>query len=77
MRDAFLEDLKDYYDANQTPFNHIFICGDIAFSGQKAEYDKAKDFINKICEITNCKESEVYIVPHCCPVKVPDDYYKV
>lgn len=63
MRDAFLEDLKDYYDANLTPFNHIFICGDIAFSGHKAEYDKAKDFINKICEITNCKESEVYIVP--------------
>ena len=63
MRDAFLEDLKDYYAANQTPIDHILICGDIAFSGQKAEYDRAKVFINNICEITNCKDSEVYIVP--------------
>ena len=23
MRDAFLEDLKDYYAANQTPIDHI------------------------------------------------------
>lgn len=63
MRDAFLEDLKDYYAANQTPIDHILICGDIAFSGQKAEYDRAKVFINKICKITNCKDSEVYLVP--------------
>lgn len=62
MRTEMLKDLKDYVDAHGS-IDHLFICGDIAYKGEKKEYDNAKLFIKNICDTIKCKESEVYVVP--------------
>lgn len=42
----------------------ILICGDVAFSGNPDEYEhKAKVFINRLCDITQCEAAQVYMVP--------------
>ena len=42
----------------------ILICGDVAFSGNSDEYEqKAKVFINRLCDITQCEAAQVYMVP--------------
>lgn len=42
----------------------ILICGDVAFSGNPDEYEqKAKVFINRLREITQCEAAQVYMVP--------------
>ncbi|MBN1063618.1 metallophosphoesterase family protein [Clostridium botulinum] len=41
----------------------ILVCGDIAFSGQESEYEKAKDFLKEICSVLSLSETEVYCVP--------------
>lgn len=59
---ALLDDLKDYYEKGET-IDGVLICGDIANSCQKNQYEKALAFIEEICKIINCKSHEVYIVP--------------
>ena len=44
MRQKFLEDL-DYVREHISPIDTILICGDIAFSGKKEEYDVKCFFI--------------------------------
>lgn len=41
----------------------ILVCGDIAFSGQESEYQKAEDFLKEICNILSISETAVYCVP--------------
>lgn len=42
----------------------ILICGDVAFSGSPDEYEqKAKAFVNKLLELTQCQAAQVYMVP--------------
>lgn len=63
IRDGMINDLKCYCEAENDSFDHVLICGDIAFSGAKAQYERAGKFIKKLCETVGCKESEVYIIP--------------
>lgn len=47
-----------------TKIDCILICGDVAFSGNQDEYEqKAKVFINKLVELTQCQSAQVYMVP--------------
>jgi predicted phosphodiesterase len=62
MRVEMLNDLREYVNT-YGDIDHLFICGDIAYKGEKAEYDNAKIFIKNICDTIRCKESEVYVVP--------------
>lgn len=62
MRTDMLNDLKDYVDAHGA-FDHLFICGDIAYKGEQDEYNNAKVFIKNVCDAIGCKETEVYVVP--------------
>lgn len=62
MRAEMLNDLRDFVNVHGE-INHLFICGDIAYKGEKAEYDNAKAFIKDICAVIRCKDSEVYVVP--------------
>lgn len=62
IREAFLVDIKDYCDA-QNKIDYILICGDIAFSGNEKEYNRANTFIQKVCEITQCSKENVLMVP--------------
>ena len=47
-----------------TKIDCILICGDVAFSGNQDEYEqKAKVFINRLLELTQCQPAQVYMVP--------------
>lgn len=62
MKNRFLVDIKEYIEAGNE-IDYIFICGDIAFKGVTEEYDKALEFIDKICGIIGCTRQEVFVVP--------------
>lgn len=59
---ALLDDLKEYCAKGET-INGVLICGDIANSCQKNQYENAFSFIEEICKIINCESHAVYIVP--------------
>lgn len=63
IREGMLQDLQNYCTHSDSTFDHIFICGDIAFSGTETEYNKANRFLKDLCEIVGCKPSEVFMVP--------------
>jgi DNA repair exonuclease SbcCD nuclease subunit len=62
IRQGLFSDIKDFCASGQQ-INHILICGDIANSGEVSQYEKAKCFIDKLCEIIGCNPFEVYIIP--------------
>lgn len=62
IRRKMLDDISDYTEAMGC-INHIFISGDIANKGDKAEYEKARSFIRELCFRCQCPEHEVYVVP--------------
>lgn len=64
MRQKFLEDL-DYVREHIAPIDTILICGDIAFSGKKEEYDVARGFIKEVLiKLTkDGKQPNVFTVP--------------
>jgi len=63
VRDAIEKDLKYLMLINDISVEYILVCGDIAFSGKKEEYQKAKDWLYVVCEIVKCKSSSVLMVP--------------
>lgn len=63
LRDGMMNYLELYRQQKKEQFDWIFICGDIAFSGDKEQYKKAQAFIQDLCEIIGCRESEVLMVP--------------
>ena len=62
LRNAFLKDLA-YYREVHGEINHILVCGDIAFKGEKSEYDAAHAFLMELCDVIGCKQEEIYVVP--------------
>lgn len=62
IRKAFKKDLSDY-KKEYGVIDHILVCGDIANTGNKKEYDAAYSFFNELCHIVGCKQEEIYIVP--------------
>ena len=44
-------------------FTGILVSGDIAFSGQEAEYNTAKSWLNRLCESLECPAEDVWVVP--------------
>lgn len=63
MRDEFLNDIKSYCQKMNCKFDHLLICGDIAYSGEQEQYEKAEAYIEKVCECIGINDSEVYVVP--------------
>lgn len=63
FRKAFLRDIADYKKQKDVKFDCMLVCGDIAFSGDKEQYDKAAEFLIDTCKIIGCEKSKVYIVP--------------
>lgn len=62
MKCKFLEDIKNCKDCRGS-IDRILICGDIAFSGMDNQYRVAKEFIDKICEKTQCVDEDVLLIP--------------
>ena len=63
LRDGMEEYLEAYRKQFPEKFDYIFICGDIAFSGEENQYKKARVFIKKLCNIIGCTDAEVLMVP--------------
>lgn len=63
MRHEFLDDIESFSKNGNGHFDHLLICGDIAFSGEKEQYTKAKTYIEDICDKIKLNRSEVYVVP--------------
>ena len=63
MRREFLDDIESFHKNGNGNFDHLLICGDIAYSGEKEQYTKAQIYIEKICDRIKLKQSEVYVVP--------------
>jgi hypothetical protein len=64
------EDLRRELEADaldvRRAFDHftgILVSGDVAFSGQQAEYDTAKSWLNKLCDLLGCPPEDVWVVP--------------
>lgn len=62
IQDGLIDDLKRAKKKGMT-FDRILICGDVAFSGAKVQYKRAKDYIQDLCRETGCEEDNVYVVP--------------
>lgn len=63
FRKAFLRDIADYVKEKNVTFDCMLVCGDVAFSGEKEQYDAAAEFLRKTCETIGCDKNKVYIVP--------------
>lgn len=63
IQELMLQDVRYYCKHNEEKFDRILICGDIAFSGQLAEYKKAETFIQQLCHIIGCKTTDVNMIP--------------
>ncbi|WP_312561945.1 metallophosphoesterase [Anaerospora sp.] len=63
LRNALLTDIRLNAKNDLQEFDGILVGGDIAFSGNKEEYKKAKEFLEEITNIFNKSKSSVYCVP--------------
>ena len=59
---SLLEDVKKKYSGESRP-DLIFVTGDISFSGKKAEFNMAQEFIDKISEVTLVEKNNIFFVP--------------
>ncbi len=63
LRNELLLDIEENAKPNLTNIKGVLVCGDIAFSGQKLEYENALDFLRELCAKVEIPESMVFCVP--------------
>lgn len=63
IRNELVIDAKEEVTKAQISVYGILISGDIAFSGIKAEYDIAYDWLDKLCKATSCSLNRIWTVP--------------
>lgn len=63
LRESIIYDIKHNALSNLEDIQGLLIGGDIAFSGDKREYEEAQKFIGELVSILNIKEYDVYCVP--------------
>ena len=61
--DSLLDDVKKTIKEKAIHLDFIFITGDISFSGQKDQYNTAKQFINRLSKITGVEKNSIITVP--------------
>ena len=62
LREAMLIDLNQFAKPTLGKIDGILICGDIAFSGKKNEYDISKTFLDSIVHIFELQNQDIYCV---------------
>ncbi len=62
LRNEIIEDIKREYGKIDRP-SGILICGDIAYSGKKIEYDNAITFLNELCQLLSIQGTDIFCVP--------------
>lgn len=63
LREAIITDLEINGRENLVNVVGILVTGDIAFSGNRKEYEIAKEYLNRVCEVFQINPSDVYCVP--------------
>lgn len=63
LREAIITDLEINGRENLENVAGILVSGDIAFSGNRKEYEIAKEYLNRICDVFHISPSDVYCVP--------------
>jgi len=63
LRDAIINDLEINGKENLKNVAGILVTGDIAFSGNRNEYEIAKEYLNRVCDVFHISPSDVYCVP--------------
>ena len=63
LRNAILTDIKINAKSILKNVKGILVGGDIAFAGQKKEYDFAREFLKEMTEQLGIDEKNVYCVP--------------
>ncbi|KJR44334.1 Phosphoribosylamine--glycine ligase [Desulfosporosinus sp. I2] len=63
LRNAILTDIEINAKTSLEKADGVLVSGDIAFSGNKKEYEKAKEFLEEITNIFRINKSSVYCVP--------------
>lgn len=63
LRASIIYDIEHSAINNLENIQGLLIGGDIAFSGNKREYEEAQKFIGELVSILNIKEYDVYCVP--------------
>ncbi|MDD2477252.1 MAG: metallophosphoesterase [Dysgonamonadaceae bacterium] len=63
LRDAIITDLEINARENLENVAGILVTGDIAFSGSRKEYEIAKEYLNRVCNVFYINPSDVYCVP--------------
>lgn len=63
LRESIIYDIRHNVIDNLENIQGLLIGGDIAFSGNKREYEEAQRFIGELVSILNIKEYDVYCVP--------------
>ena len=59
---SMLEDIASRYSGMNSP-DLIFVTGDIAFSGKRAEYELAERFLGELMRRTSLQRERVFLVP--------------
>lgn len=63
LREAIIMDLEINGRENLINVAGILVTGDIAFSGNRKEYEIAKEYLNRVCDVFHINPSDVYCVP--------------
>ena len=63
LRNEVLWDITRCCKTAIPEINGILICGDIAFSGQAAEYKAASEFLEQICAELSIDRTHIFCVP--------------
>lgn len=63
LRQAVINDLKQNAKKSIEHVDGVLVCGDIAYSGQKREYEIAKVFLSEVTEIYKLGLQDVFCVP--------------
>ena len=63
LRNAILMDIKYNAKAYLSNVKGILVGGDVAFAGQREEYDIAKEFLKEMASILEIDEKSIYCVP--------------
>ena len=63
LRDEIIRDISRNAKTCLENVEGILVCGDIAFSSQESEYEKAEVFLKKIADVLSISETAVYCVP--------------
>ena len=63
LRNEMIRDIEKNAKKELKNVKGILVCGDIAYSGQEAEYDIADNFLKNILNIFDLSEKDIYCVP--------------